>query len=211
MRDDFPEEVKRVIATRSRLTCSNPKCEAPTAGPQTDPTKSVNIGVAAHITAASPGGKRYNPNLTPEQRKSPENAVWLCQNCGKLVDSDEVRFPEQLLVTWKRLREINASIELGQPVQRLPETESQKKQRAILEWKDKRVMLVKMPTARQSEMLGPRPWNPSHVTVIDCDEFCVSVRFQGSYGEGWERAIPLENVKISRDLKHQCMALLECP
>jgi hypothetical protein len=75
MRDDFPEEVKRVIANRANLVCSNPDCGSTTAGPQDDPSKALNIGVAAHITAASPGGPRYDDTLTPEQRKSAENGV----------------------------------------------------------------------------------------------------------------------------------------
>ena len=37
-----------------------------TAGPLDDPAKAVNIGVAAHITAASPGGPRFDDTLTSE-------------------------------------------------------------------------------------------------------------------------------------------------
>lgn len=92
MRDDFTEAVKDSVASRVGFKCSNPDCRAPTAGPQTDSSKSLNLGVAAHITAASPGGPRYDPNLTPEQRRSPENAIWLCQTHAKLVDNDPTRF-----------------------------------------------------------------------------------------------------------------------
>jgi hypothetical protein len=46
----------------------------------------VNVGVAAYITAASPGGPRYDPALTTDQRSGGENAIWLCQTCGKLVE-----------------------------------------------------------------------------------------------------------------------------
>jgi hypothetical protein len=66
MRDDFPDEVKRTLANRAALICSNPDCGASTAGPREDPSKALNIGVAAHITAASPGGPRYDTNLTPD-------------------------------------------------------------------------------------------------------------------------------------------------
>ena len=52
-------------------------------------------------TGASPGGPRYKVSLTPEQRKSPENGIWLCQNCAKLVDNDPVRYTVELLNYWK--------------------------------------------------------------------------------------------------------------
>jgi len=55
MRDDFSEEVKRIVASRVGYRCSNPDCRAPTSGPQIDIKKSLNVGVAAHITGASSG------------------------------------------------------------------------------------------------------------------------------------------------------------
>jgi hypothetical protein len=63
MRDDFSEDIKRALAARVANQCSNPDCRAVTSGPQTDPSKAVNVGVAAHITAASPGGPRHDPEL----------------------------------------------------------------------------------------------------------------------------------------------------
>lgn len=68
MRDDFSEEVKRTLANRVANVCSNPDCHAVTSGPQSDSTKALNVGVAAHITSASPGGPRFDTSLTPEQR-----------------------------------------------------------------------------------------------------------------------------------------------
>lgn len=68
----------------------------------------MNVGVAAHITAASPGGKRYDVSLSTEQRRHANNAIWLCQYCAKLVDNDEVRFPVSVLQGWKRAAEVEA-------------------------------------------------------------------------------------------------------
>lgn len=113
MRDDFSEEVKRTIANRVNNRCSNPDCCVPTSGPQLDPAKSLNIGVAAHVTAASIGGPRYGASLSPQQRKHASNAIWLCQNCAKLVDNDEARFPESLLRRWKQSAEASALNLLG--------------------------------------------------------------------------------------------------
>jgi hypothetical protein len=113
MRDDFTEEVKRTLAARVSYLCSNPDCRAQTTGPQDDPTKVVNVGVAAHITAASAGGPRYNSALSPELRRHSDNGVWLCQNCAKLIDSDVLRFQESLLRAWKMVAEDRARNSLG--------------------------------------------------------------------------------------------------
>ncbi|MBI3400633.1 MAG: hypothetical protein HY048_04360 [Acidobacteria bacterium] len=115
MRDDFPIPVKDVLAKRVGYRCSNPDCRQLTSGPQFDPSKAVNIGVAAHITAASPDGPRYDPALTSEQRSAAENGIWLCQNHGKLVDNDRVRYSVTLLREWKRIAETTADLELQNP------------------------------------------------------------------------------------------------
>jgi hypothetical protein len=105
MRDNFDDKTKELLARRVGHRCSNPNCRQPTAGPQIDPTKAINIGVAAHIAAASTGGPRYDSKMISEERKSPENGIWLCQNCAKLVDNDEKRYSSDLLKEWKRLSE----------------------------------------------------------------------------------------------------------
>lgn len=105
MRDDFPLAVKEILAKRVAYRCSSPACRKPTSGPQEDPAKAVNVGVAAHITAASEGGVRYNPALTSDERKAATNGIWLCQLCGKLVDNDEVRYTVQILQRWKTISE----------------------------------------------------------------------------------------------------------
>lgn len=114
MRDNFNIDVKRTLAARVGNQCSNPKCRALTSGPQKSNAKSLNVGVAAHITAASPGGPRYNAQLSQEHRESIENGVWLCQNCAKLVDNDPDRFTETILRRWKEQAEDQALAEIGQ-------------------------------------------------------------------------------------------------
>ena len=100
-RDDFTEKTKDRMAKRVGYRCSNPNCRKLTCGSGTKKDGVVNIGVAAHICAAAPGGKRYDPNMTPEQRKDIDNGIWLCQSCAKLIDSDEIRYPVELLRKWK--------------------------------------------------------------------------------------------------------------
>ena len=106
MRDDFLPKTKEALAKRVGYKCSNPNCRKPTIGPQIENLEGVvNIGVAAHITAAAPGGKRYNPNITSEQRRNITNGIWLCQNHAKIIDSDEERYPVELLIKWKQISE----------------------------------------------------------------------------------------------------------
>lgn len=113
MRDDaFPAPVRELLAKRVAQRCSNPGCRHPTSGPQEDQSKAINLGVAAHITAASPGGARYDATSTPAQRRSPENGVWLCQTCGKLVDNDERRYPVSTIREWKARAERGAARDL---------------------------------------------------------------------------------------------------
>lgn len=131
MRDDFDNKTKQLLAQRVGYSCSNPKCRQRTSGPQEDPAKAVNIGVAAHITAASSGGPRYEPRLSSEERQSFKNGIWLCQNCAKLIDDDKLRYGVDLLRRWKSRSEDSARREieekgavrpLGEPVGIGPDT-----------------------------------------------------------------------------------------
>jgi hypothetical protein len=120
VRDDFTVETKRVIAQRAGHRCSNPDCGVPTSGPQLSPDGSVNLGVAAHITGAAPGGPRYDPSLSSEKRSAIENALWLCQSCAKLVDNDPVRFTIEVLQQFRASREHDALKELGRQQASMP-------------------------------------------------------------------------------------------
>jgi len=105
MRDDFPLPVKETLAKRVAGRCSSPTCRKPTSGPQEDTSKAINIGVAAHITAASPDGPRYDPTITSEARTDASNGIWLCQSCAKLVDNDDQRYTADILRHWKTITE----------------------------------------------------------------------------------------------------------
>ena len=112
MRDEFKKRVIDTLAKRVGVRCSNPGCRKLTSGPRNESHQIINIGVAAHITAASPGGPRYNPNLSPEDRISPDNGIWLCQNCAKLVDNDPNRYTVAALCDWKARSEDAALSEI---------------------------------------------------------------------------------------------------
>jgi WD40 repeat protein len=108
MRDDFKKPIIGILAKRAGHVCSNPSCCQPTSGPGKDENTAVNVGVAAHITAASPGGPRFEPSLSANERQSATNGIWVCQVCAKLIDNDEVRFTVALLRDWKERAEHNA-------------------------------------------------------------------------------------------------------
>lgn len=111
-RDDFSKEVIHTLARRVNHRCSMPTCRQDTSGPRSDSAKSVCIGVAAHITAAAPGGPRYDHSLSSDQRRSAANGIWLCQNHAKLVDNDAVRYSADTLRGWKQDAESAASAAL---------------------------------------------------------------------------------------------------
>jgi hypothetical protein len=113
MRDDFNKPVKEQLAKRVGFKCSNPECQRATCGPQKFSEGTVNLGVAAHISAASDGGPRYDTTISADQRRSYENGIWLCQNCAKLIDSDEGNFTIDYLLSWKQTSESLASNELN--------------------------------------------------------------------------------------------------
>lgn len=117
-RDDFTQKVKDILEKRVNSICSNPNCRNSTSGPNSScMNKSVNIGVAAHICAAAPKGPRYDPYMTPEQRSSIDNGIWLCQNCAKLIDSNPNKYTIELLYQWKEEAENFANQNIGRPIQ----------------------------------------------------------------------------------------------
>ncbi|SFC70659.1 hypothetical protein SAMN05216344_1332 [Polaromonas sp. OV174] len=114
-RDDFSRTTKDALAKRVGLRCSNPSCKASTSGPHSEASKSINLGVAAHITAAAPGGPRYDPNSTSEERASIDNEIWLSQNCAKLIDTDPAAYSSATLSRWKAAAEDEAMRAMGSP------------------------------------------------------------------------------------------------
>jgi len=121
VRDDFTKRTVTEIAKGVAYRCSNPECRRPTVGANAAQDGTIIIGVAAHICAASPGGPRYNAAQTSEARRSKENGLWLCQNCGRLVDADSERFAVEQLAKWKHEAQARAFRELLAPATVLDE------------------------------------------------------------------------------------------
>jgi len=109
-RDDFTKPVVERLAKRVGMKCSFPECRKPTSGPSAE-GGTTNIGVAAHITAASPLGPRYDDALTPDQRGAADNGIWLCQDHAKLIDDDDLTYSASTLRDWKETAEQMAALE----------------------------------------------------------------------------------------------------
>ena len=100
-RDNFTAKTKDTLAKRVGYLCSNPNCRKLTVGANEIEDKSTSVGVAAHITAASEGGPRYDGSLTKKQRIHINNGIWLCSNCATLIDKDPENYSASLLRQWK--------------------------------------------------------------------------------------------------------------
>jgi hypothetical protein len=97
-----PKVVKRLFAL-SGNRCAFPKCISPIV--QAD----VVVGEICHIKAASPGGPRYDPAQSPEERHGYDNLVLLCANHHKVVDDDTDAYTVTRLLKLKLGHEQNVS------------------------------------------------------------------------------------------------------
>ena len=84
-RDEFLEKTKLQIAKRAGWLCSDPLCRRSTIGSNSDGDGEINLGTAAHICAAAPEGPRYDNKMTREQRRSPDNGIWMCRLHGTIL------------------------------------------------------------------------------------------------------------------------------
>jgi hypothetical protein len=115
VRDDFTKKIADELAKAVCYRCSNPDCRRPTAAANESQDGITILGEAAHICAASPGGSRYDPTQTPEERKSKDNGIWLCRLHARVIDRDERTYTVQLLEEWKRSAQERAFREMVAP------------------------------------------------------------------------------------------------
>ena len=111
LRDDFYPATKRTLAGRAGYACSNPDCRRLTAGAALgDDAKVVSVGVAAHIKGAAPGGARYDPLQSAEERRHAANGIWLCSAHAKQIDDDHLHFTLDRLKAWKKQAEERSAL-----------------------------------------------------------------------------------------------------
>ena len=116
MRAKFSKKTKRLVAERAGYTCSFPGCNQLTVGPAHDASKSDTTGIAAHIYSAalSGGGPRGTGNLSEQELKSVQNAIWLCAHHANLIDKRLGRdYSADTLHCYKLLHETRIAHELS--------------------------------------------------------------------------------------------------
>jgi hypothetical protein len=117
----FSADTIDTLGRRAALTCFNPDCGALTSGPTVNETGSVNLGEAAHIYGLTPKSARYTASISVAELGDITNGIWLCRNCHKSIDNDELRYPVDLLFQWRRMHEANVLDRLGKTGERLRE------------------------------------------------------------------------------------------
>jgi hypothetical protein len=105
-RDEFLPSTRDLLAKRSGYICAYPGCKRMTVAGSEDRKSGLTMtGVAAHITAASKKGPRYDKDMKPEERSSETNGIWTCQIHGKFVDDNPSKCSVGELRRWKAQHE----------------------------------------------------------------------------------------------------------
>lgn len=112
-RDDFLTSTVQKLRDRAGNVCSFPGCYVNTHGAASTGAGTVGIGVACHITAASPGGPRYDANLNKAERSDIDNGIWMCQTHSKLIDADDSAYSVETLREWKKTAENRSNDQLN--------------------------------------------------------------------------------------------------
>jgi hypothetical protein len=99
--------MKRLFA-RCQNQCAFPDCLLPIA------EENGNItGIICHIKAARPGGPRYDPAQTEEERHSFDNLMLLCARHSKVIDSEPQEYTVSRLLEMKQNHEPKGSVEIS--------------------------------------------------------------------------------------------------
>lgn len=96
-----PSVIKKLFAY-SGNQCAIPDCTEMLV----DPSGTL-LGKIAHICAAEPGGCRYDPNMTDEERRAIENLFIVCGKHHDLIDdkNNVKNYPADLLRKYKKAHE----------------------------------------------------------------------------------------------------------
>lgn len=92
--------IKRLFAV-SGNRCAFPGCHSALI----DLTSGKVIGEVCHIKANKPGGPRYDPNQTEEERQGFDNLLILCPNHHEIIDADIEAYTVERLQAMKTKHE----------------------------------------------------------------------------------------------------------
>ena len=109
-----PYRVKIALALRSGNRCAMPSCRRVLSSEPRD-DEYVMLGEAAHIAGERGGGARgrpsarFDPTMSPEQRNSLANLLYVCRNCHEVIDArphGERKYPVERLLAIKAEHEL---------------------------------------------------------------------------------------------------------
>ena len=82
-------KIHKAIWGRSASRCAFPSCRKLLSEEYDGALNPTLVGEVCHISAARPGGERYDPAITNEERNSFNNLILLCRNHHKEIDDPE--------------------------------------------------------------------------------------------------------------------------
>jgi hypothetical protein len=96
-------KTQRQLSILSGNECAFPSCREPIL----DTDHHVIVGQVCHIKARSPGGPRYDPDQSPEERDGFDNLILMCGAHNKIIDepASAVAFPVEMLREFKAKHE----------------------------------------------------------------------------------------------------------
>jgi hypothetical protein len=106
-RDPVPKAQEKIVIQRSGDRCAYPSCGiALSIDAKTAADLHKAVGKVAHICAASANGPRYDESMTPEQRGSADNLIYLCGPHHDIIDTQlnyhTVEFLQDIKVKHER-------------------------------------------------------------------------------------------------------------
>lgn len=105
-RDAVPGAQSKIVIQRSGDRCAYPDCGiALSIDAQVSDDQPKAVGKVAHICAASPGGPRYDANMTTEQRGSADNLIYLCGPHHDVIDTQLNYHTVEFLTETKKAHE----------------------------------------------------------------------------------------------------------
>lgn len=102
------QEVLRELYIKSGNECAFPGCHNVLVD-----ENGTFVGEVCHIEAAMPGGERFNPNMTNEERRSYDNLMLMCHYHHVITD-DVNKYPVEKMKQIKRDHEAKYSCIIGQ-------------------------------------------------------------------------------------------------
>ncbi|AMY26280.1 hypothetical protein CH262_03190 [Rhodococcus sp. 05-2255-1e] len=106
-RDPVPKAQEKVVIARSGNKCAYPGCGLElTIDPKSDEDQPKATGKVAHIAGASPNGPRYDSTMTPKQRGSADNLVYLCSPHHDAIDFQLGYHTRDFLIEAKQTHEL---------------------------------------------------------------------------------------------------------